>query len=301
MVVMRNGREDDQLQGITTKQFLELYSVATYTTARTVGRVSIFDFDAHVSRLARLCERASIAMSDERMRDLVLPTLRQAMSAFLARFPDHERDELRIYFLAAPSPVPGAGEQGSDVDVLIYVQALPVKQKGELVTAALRPAPRRADPHVKDVKWNVARKVYEALQAKDEEEVIMYDEDGLVTEGLSSNVFVIAEDTVCTAPTDVVLAGTFRSLVLEVCAENHIPISLHCPQVSTIDRWQSVFITSTTRVVMGVGTLRYYVRGPVADPADARVLRFEPTPLLTRLTDLVAERMKERATTILHL
>jgi hypothetical protein len=52
---------------------------------------------------------------------------------------------------------------------------------------------------------------------------------------------------------------------------------------------------------MGVGTLRYYVRDPVADPADARVLRFEPTPLLTRLTDLVAERMKERATTILHL
>lgn len=44
--------------------------------------------------------------------------------------------------------------QGSDVDVLIYVQALPVKQRGELVTAALRPAPRRADPHVKDVKWN---------------------------------------------------------------------------------------------------------------------------------------------------
>jgi hypothetical protein len=77
------------------------------------------------------------------------------MSAFLARFPDHERDELRIYFLAAPSPAPGAGEQGSDVDVLIYVQALPVKQRGELVTAALRPAPRRADPHVKDVKWNM--------------------------------------------------------------------------------------------------------------------------------------------------
>jgi hypothetical protein len=54
-----------------------------------------------------------------------------------------------------------------------------------------------------------------------------------------------AQDTVRTAPTDVVLAGTFRSLVLEVCAENHIPISLHCPQVSTIDRWQSIFITST--------------------------------------------------------
>ena len=57
------------------------------------------------------------------LRELVLPTLCQAMSAFLARFPDHEREELRIYFLATPSPAPGAGDQGSDVDVLIYVQA----------------------------------------------------------------------------------------------------------------------------------------------------------------------------------
>lgn len=31
-VVMRNGREDDQLQGITTKQFLELYSVGTFAS-----------------------------------------------------------------------------------------------------------------------------------------------------------------------------------------------------------------------------------------------------------------------------
>jgi hypothetical protein len=73
--------------------------------------VAIFDFDAHVSRLAKLSERAPIAMTDERMKELVLPTLRKAMSAFLARFPEHDPDELRIYFLATPSATPGAGEQ----------------------------------------------------------------------------------------------------------------------------------------------------------------------------------------------
>jgi branched-subunit amino acid aminotransferase/4-amino-4-deoxychorismate lyase len=41
--------------------------------------------------------------------------------------------------------------------------------------------------------WYRARKVYEVLQAKDEEEVIMYDEEGLVTEGLSSNAFAIID------------------------------------------------------------------------------------------------------------
>jgi hypothetical protein len=52
---------------------------------------------------------------------------------------------------------------------------------------------------------------------------------------------------------------------------------------------------------MNVGTLRFYVRNPLAaDPTDARVLHFAPTPLLVRLTDLVADRLKERATTILH-
>lgn len=41
------------------------------------------------------------------------------------------------------------------MDILVYVQSLPIKKKGELVTAALRPAPRRTDPHVKDVQWNM--------------------------------------------------------------------------------------------------------------------------------------------------
>lgn len=35
--------------------------------------------------------------------------------------------------------------------------------------------------------------MYEALQAKDEEEMIMYDDEGSVTEGLSSNAFVITD------------------------------------------------------------------------------------------------------------
>jgi len=45
------------------------------------------------------------------MKELVLPTLRQALSAFMARYPEREKDEMRIYFLAAPSPESGAGEQ----------------------------------------------------------------------------------------------------------------------------------------------------------------------------------------------
>lgn len=55
---------------------------------------------------------------------------------------------------------------------------------------------------------------------------------------------------------------------------------------------------------MGVGTLRYYAKPPSAgsDHHDAqpRVIRYEATPLLNRLIDLVGERMKDRATVILH-
>lgn len=63
-----------------------------------------------VSVPAKLSERAPIAMSDDRMKELVLPTLRTAMSEFMSRYPEHNADELRIYFLAAPSAT-GAGEQ----------------------------------------------------------------------------------------------------------------------------------------------------------------------------------------------
>jgi len=299
---LRNRNAEQELQDITPKQFLQLYSVATYTTARTVGRSSILEFDTHIDRLAKLSERApAIHVSGERMKELVLPTLRQALSAFMARYPEREKDEMRIYFLAAPSPESGAGEQGSGVDILVYVEPLPTKPLGGCVSAALRPVPRRSDPHVKDVQWNMARKVYEALKADDEEEVIMYDEDGMVTEGLSSNAFVLMGDTIFTAPTDVVLPGTFRSLVLDVCKENKIAVSAECPQVSLIDRWQSVFITSTTRSVMPVGTLRFYQRDTAKSlMSSPQVIHFEKMPVLTRLETLVREKMKERATLILE-
>ncbi len=72
----------------------------------------------------------------------------------------------------------------------------------------------------------------------------MYDEEGLVLEGLSSNVFVIMDQTLYTAPSDLVLEGTIRELLVNVCHSNQIPLVFQCPQVSHIDQWQAVLITS---------------------------------------------------------
>lgn len=54
--------------------------------------------------------------------------------------------------------------------------------------------------------------------APDVNEVVMMDGDGHLYEGLSSNFFVVENDTIVTAPPQYVLSGTIASMVRKGCS-----------------------------------------------------------------------------------
>lgn len=99
------------------------------------------------------------------------------------------------------------------------------------------------------------------LEAKQREagvnEIIMFDHDGAVTEGLSSNFFAVAADgTVLTAPTERVLAGTVRKVVVEVCEKHGIPLRFDCPNIKDFATWDSCFVCSTSRLAKPIRRLK---------------------------------------------
>lgn len=53
-----------------------------------------------------------------------------------------------------------------------------------------------------------------------------------------------------------VLQGTVRNLVLTICEKLGIPTCLEAPRVDEIPLWDACFITSTSRFVMNINTLR---------------------------------------------
>jgi branched-subunit amino acid aminotransferase/4-amino-4-deoxychorismate lyase len=97
---------------------------------------------------------------------------------------------------------------------------------------------------------------------RDCNEVVLVDEQGLVYEGLSSNVLALdSTGTLWTAPSETVLTGTVLQLVLSVCEASHIPVERLCPTVDLLCR-SSVLISSTSRLALPVEKM-YLLDGTV--------------------------------------
>jgi len=116
----------------------------------------------------------------------------------------------------------------------------------------------RPDPTIKSVQWVKDRQALEVIQKEaGVNEVVMFDADGGCTEGLQTNFFAVAADgTVWTAPDELVLAGTVRKVVLEVCEKHGIPVRRERPSINEASTWESCFIASTSRLVKPISGLK---------------------------------------------
>merc|ERR1712232_587187 len=107
------------------------------------------------------------------------------------------------------------------------------------------------------VQWVKDRQYLEEIQRKaGVNEVLMFDSEGLISEGLQTNFFAIAPDgTTFTAPDERVLAGTVRKVVLQVAQQHGIPVKLECPNIREAASWESCLIGSTSRLAKPISEL----------------------------------------------
>lgn len=77
--------------------------------------------------------------------------------------------------------------------------------------------------------------------------------NGLVTEGSSSNAYIIKDGKIQTHPaTNLILNGITRQVIAKLCAENDIPFSEKPFHIDDLFNADEVFISSTTSEVMPV-------------------------------------------------
>ena len=99
----------------------------------------------------------------------------------------------------------------------------------------------------------------------------------MVTEGASSNFFVVQEGRLLTLPEELVLPGVTRKLVLRLAQEAGIPTEERRLYLSERAAWEEAFITSTSRKVLPVTRIDGQAVG------DGQV-----GPLTRRLMDIFA-------------
>jgi hypothetical protein len=184
-----------------------------YSTGRTIGQTAIFDLNTHISRLAMIDKAVPLkeAPTPLQIRERLLYGLKVAISTFLtlnSHIKAHSYEVKLTMLLTCPNNPSDVAERELTFDELdLYVIAEELKPPPSPPIKIELRLFGRPNPHVKDAHWVTERKALEDQMSTDVNEVVMYrrhidnnNERFEITEGLSSNFFVLQHDVLLTAP-----------------------------------------------------------------------------------------------------
>ncbi|HNS17531.1 MAG TPA: aminotransferase class IV [Bacteroidales bacterium] len=110
----------------------------------------------------------------------------------------------------------------------------------------------RTTPNIKFFLQDFRERAGKVIREHDLWEVILVDKNDYITEASRSNVFMIKDREVITAPVELVLPGVTRKHIIEICKELHIPIREKCVTHQELKDMDAVFLTGTTSKVLPV-------------------------------------------------
>ncbi|GAP44555.1 branched-chain amino acid aminotransferase [Lentimicrobium saccharophilum] len=111
-------------------------------------------------------------------------------------------------------------------------------------------------------------------------EVLLVDHDGFITEGSRSNVFFIKDNSLITPPAGMVLEGITRKQIIQLAAENEIPLKEEKVHHQNLNNFDGLFISGTSRRVLPVRRVNE-LEFPVTDP------------LITKLQQLFEQKVND--------
>ena len=126
----------------------------------------------------------------------------------------------------------------------------------------------RKDPESKVINHKLRSSIFHKLILEGGYEAILVNEDGVITEGSRSNIFFLKDNTLYTAPDNMILNGITRKHVLDICAENDIPVKMVSLKTATLSDYEAVFMTGTSPMVLPFNSIddkRFKVRVPLIE------------------------------------
>ena len=108
----------------------------------------------------------------------------------------------------------------------------------------------RKDPESKVINHKLRSSIYHKLIHEGGYEALLVNENNLITEGSRSNIFFLKNETLITAPDNLILKGITRKHILDICEENRINVELTCVNAGNISEYEAVFMTGTSPMVL---------------------------------------------------
>ena len=108
----------------------------------------------------------------------------------------------------------------------------------------------RKDPGSKVINHKLRSSIFHKLILDGGYEALLVNEKGQITEGSRSNIFFLKNDTLVTAPDNMILCGITRKHILDICRENDISVRLVCVGADRISDYEAVFMSGTSPVLL---------------------------------------------------
>ena len=231
------------------------YGDAAFETLRAYGG-SIFEWDAHADRLERTCETLALD------HGLSRADLRTRIDEVLA---GNDLDDAYVRLSISRGVQPGTLTPQPDVDptVVVYVAPLPRGGvDGEPVwdnPATVRtvetrripdesiPASAKTHNYLNGILARLELRADDGSEEFVADEALLLDAEEKVTEGATSNLFVVDDGTLYTPTTDgPVLPGITRRVVCELAAEMALPVEEMRLDADDVRGADEAFLTNTT-------------------------------------------------------
>ncbi|WIA18133.1 hypothetical protein OEZ85_009609 [Tetradesmus obliquus] len=249
----------------SSKEWLKHAPRGAYTTARTMRGDLVFMLSSHVQRLAtsaNLMVDADARAADhlaadtplfhsDSLRPLVVDSMRVAVQQLAQQQQQQhggQRGEAKLTLLLTWG---GSGQPD------LWCHAEPLLPRPKPPVKLLIKGLPRVNAKAKDSEWVRQRQALEQQQPRDVNEIILMGPDGSLTEGLTSNFFVVSAAGEVVTANEGALNGTVREVVLQVCDDRGIPVVLAAPSLKDMDSWQGAFISSTSRLLLPVCEVAY--------------------------------------------
>jgi branched-chain amino acid aminotransferase len=109
---------------------------------------------------------------------------------------------------------------------------------------------RRKNPESKVIYKELRSSINDKLFQEGAYEALLVDENNLITEGSRSNIFFLKNNTLVTAPDNLILSGITRKYILEICREKGIKVEFACVDADNYSEYETVFMTGTSPMVL---------------------------------------------------
>lgn len=110
----------------------------------------------------------------------------------------------------------------------------------------------RINPEIKYLNVKLREWTTKVINERNVYELLLVNDNGLVTEGSKSNIFFIKGDTLYTSPDELVLGGTARKRVIYLAERDGFTIKKEAPHYQYLSHFDAAFITGTSPMVLPI-------------------------------------------------